>query len=70
MLGEEIAEMIKNEHEKHGVSLHMGATLKEIKGDKTVKSIVLGDGTEIEADMVIVGAGINPATGITQGTDI
>lgn len=48
----------------------MGATLKEIKGDKTVKSIVLGDGTEIEADMVIVGAGINPATGIAQGTDI
>ena len=54
---------MKSEHEKAGVVMHMSKKVKEIKGDKgKVTSVVLGDGTEIPADLVIVGQGIIPST--------
>jgi hypothetical protein len=48
----------------------MDSSIKEFKGDKSVKSVVLNDGTEIDADMVIIGIGIDPATDLIKGTDI
>lgn len=47
VLGHEIGKMLQSEHEKNGVTLHMNASIKEIRGDNSVKSVVLGDGTEI-----------------------
>ena len=51
------------EHEKNGVKLHTKRTVKEIKGngDKAT-SVVLDNGTEIEADLVLIGIGVAPAT--------
>lgn len=56
VFGKEIGALVKSEHEKAGVVLHMNNKVKEIKGEKgKVTSVVLGDGSEIPADLVIVG---------------
>ena len=47
-------------HQKNGVTFKFNTSLEEIKGDKSVQSVICSDGTEIEADTVIIGAGIIP----------
>ena len=47
-------------HQKNGVTFKFNTSLEEIKGDKSVHSVICSDGTEIEADTVIIGAGIIP----------
>lgn len=44
--------------------------LKEMKGDENgnVKTVILSDGTELNADIVVVGAGITPTTGFLGET--
>ncbi len=43
----------------------------EIKGDgKQAKSVELDDGTVLEADLIIVGAGVLPATKFLDGSGI
>jgi len=51
-------------HSAAGVCSHIGAGLKEILEDenKNVTGVVLTDGTTLDVDMVIIGAGITPAT--------
>ena len=47
-------------HQKNGVTFKFNTSLEEIKGDKSVQSVICSDGTEIKADTVIIGAGIIP----------
>lgn len=49
-------------HALHGVDLRLGRAVTEIRGSGTVRSVVLDDGTEIPADLVVVGVGARPAT--------
>lgn len=45
----------------------MKRTVKEFKGkDGKVKSVVLEDGTELQADVVVIGFGITPASGFLK----
>lgn len=64
VLGPEIATMMGAAHSAAGVSTHIGAGLKEILEDEdhNVTGVVLSDGTTLDVDMVILGAGITPAT--------
>jgi NADPH-dependent 2,4-dienoyl-CoA reductase/sulfur reductase-like enzyme len=49
------------------VRFHFGATLRELGGDEAgVTSVVLGDGTELVADLVVVGVGIRPNVEIAE----
>ena len=47
-------------HQNNGVKFIFNNSLKEIKGSKKVESVLCSDGSEIKADMVIIGAGIIP----------
>ena len=70
-LGTEVAKMLLKEHIENGVKTHMDRKVVEIKGDgKNAHSVVLDDGTEIEADLVLVGAGAWPATKFLAGSGI
>jgi NADPH-dependent 2,4-dienoyl-CoA reductase/sulfur reductase-like enzyme len=45
------------------VVLHMKSGIKQIKGeDGKASAVILEDGTEIKADLVIIGAGVTPNT--------
>ena len=65
-LGQEIGNAFLQEHERNGVKVHAGKDLAklEFSGDSEgkVSKIILSDGVEIEADLVIVANGSKPNT--------
>lgn len=69
--GNEVGKMFKAEHEKNGVVLHLGRKITEIKGtDGKATQVVLDDGTVLDTDLVLVGAGVLPATKFLQGSGV
>ena len=56
--------MIQQEHEKNGVKITIGGRLSKIidNGKGGVQGVELSNGTCIEADLVILGTGVKPAT--------
>jgi NADPH-dependent 2,4-dienoyl-CoA reductase/sulfur reductase-like enzyme len=63
-LGEEVGKMILKEHRENNVNVHTKVMAKKINADAhgNVESIELSDGTTIKTDLLIVGAGVRPAT--------
>ncbi len=57
-------------HKAHGVDLREGIGLARLSGDGRVSGAVLSDGTQLEADLVIVGVGIAPATGLAEAAGL
>jgi NADPH-dependent 2,4-dienoyl-CoA reductase/sulfur reductase-like enzyme/nitrite reductase/ring-hydroxylating ferredoxin subunit len=58
VLGPELGRFIQALHEQHGVSFYLNATPRAIRKDR----VELGDGTSIDADLVIMGVGVSPRT--------
>ena len=58
VLGRELGEFVTALHRDNGVVFHLQSTAKAFDG----KSLVLHDGSRIDADIVIVGAGVSPRT--------
>jgi NADPH-dependent 2,4-dienoyl-CoA reductase/sulfur reductase-like enzyme len=66
MLGAVCAQL----HRDHGVDLHLGAGVEGFEGDGRVERVRLVDGRTVEADLVIVGIGVVPATGWLEGSGL
>ncbi|SCF16838.1 3-phenylpropionate/trans-cinnamate dioxygenase ferredoxin reductase subunit [Micromonospora coriariae] len=62
VLGDEIAQVFANLHRDHGVTIHFGAEVREIRGTDRVSSVLLADGTEVPADAMVVAVGVQPNT--------
>jgi 3-phenylpropionate/trans-cinnamate dioxygenase ferredoxin reductase component len=63
VLGREAAKVFADLHRDHAVDLRCGVQVAEITGsDGRASGVQLADGSHIEADAVIVGVGITPAT--------
>lgn len=62
----EIAGFFLDEHTAHGVRFSLGGQPALIKGEDHVTGVGLADGTEIPADLVITGIGVNPETTLAQ----
>src|SRR5690606_23758110 len=65
VLGDELGTIYRELHEAHGVTFHFGTGVSEIVGGTghegaagKVNRVVLTDGTEVPADLVLVGVGI------------
>lgn len=61
-LGEEIASHWASLHRAHGVDLRVRVGVDEIVGNGHVEAVRLTDGSQVAADLVIVGLGVTPAT--------
>jgi NADPH-dependent 2,4-dienoyl-CoA reductase/sulfur reductase-like enzyme len=61
-LGEEMATCWAHLHRAHGVDLRVGVGVEEFVGNGHVEGVRLTDGSQIPADLVIVGLGVTPAT--------
>ena len=61
-LGAEMGAAIGAVHERNGVSIRCGVQVASINGDAKVTGVTLTNGDTIEADVVIVGIGVAPAT--------
>lgn len=57
-------------HEQHGVRLRCNAQVQAIRGKDRVQSVVLSDGTEMPADVVVVGIGCVPNTEWLAGSGL
>ena len=72
-LGTEIGKLFQSVHEQNGVEFRLGRHAEKFEGDASVSAVVLDSGERIEADLVIVGIGVMPATkdidGITLHKD-
>ncbi len=70
VLGEQIGELVARLHRAEGVDVRCGVGVAQVEGDDRVRSVTLDDGTELAADLVVVGIGSHPATGWLDGSGI
>jgi NADPH-dependent 2,4-dienoyl-CoA reductase/sulfur reductase-like enzyme len=70
VLGEQIGELVARLHRAEGVDVRCGVGVSEVSGADRVQKVVLGDGSEVEADIVVVGIGSRPATEWLEGSGI
>ncbi|MFV0496475.1 NAD(P)/FAD-dependent oxidoreductase [Mycobacterium sp.] len=70
VLGERIGALVTRLHRSEGVDVRTGLGVAEIRGGAHVETVVATDGSEIEADLVVVGIGSHPATAWLDGSGI
>src|SRR5690349_8439281 len=70
VLGEQIGGLVARLHRDEGVDVRTEVGVAEVRGDKHVETVRLTDGTEVDADLVVVGIGSRPATDWLDGSGI
>ncbi|EME21173.1 NAD(P)/FAD-dependent oxidoreductase [Rhodococcus triatomae] len=70
VLGEQVGALVARLHKDEGVDVRSGVGLASLVGDDRVTGAVLGDGSEVAADLVVVGIGSHPVTGWVEGSGI
>jgi 3-phenylpropionate/trans-cinnamate dioxygenase ferredoxin reductase component len=72
ILGDDIAEVFAALHRAHGVEFRFGTGVREFRagGDGRLAGLVLTDGSELAADLAIVGVGITPATELAEAAGL
>jgi NADPH-dependent 2,4-dienoyl-CoA reductase/sulfur reductase-like enzyme len=69
-LGPEMAACWAQLHKQHGVDFRVGVDVDSFVGDKRVEAVRLSDGSQVVADLVIVGLGVTPATDWLDGSGL
>lgn len=62
----ETADMIRELHLAHGVEIMEGTGISHITGTDRATGVVLNDGRELPADLIVTGIGVLPETGLAQ----
>lgn len=69
-LGEQMGAAVSALHDDHGVEVRCGVGVEGFTGSRRVEGIRLADGSTVEADLVVVGVGVAPATGWLDGSGL
>ena len=70
VLGEQIGELVARLHRAEGVDVRCGIGVSSVTGTEHVEKVVLSDGTELDADLVVVGIGSRPSTDWLDGSGV
>jgi 3-phenylpropionate/trans-cinnamate dioxygenase ferredoxin reductase subunit len=71
VLGHDMAQVFADLHRDHKVDLRCAAQVSAITGaDGHVTGVRLGDGTQLDADLVLVGVGITPNTRLAEAAGL
>jgi len=71
VLGPLLGELYGKVHAEHGVHLHRDADVLAITGrEGRVTGLAMADGTQVEADVVLVGVGVAPDVGFAEAAGI
>jgi NADPH-dependent 2,4-dienoyl-CoA reductase/sulfur reductase-like enzyme len=70
VLGEQIGELVARLHRANGVDVRSGIGVAEVRGAGRVETVVLADGAELPADLVVLGVGSRPATEWLDGCGV
>ena len=66
VLGKEVGEFLRKLHEDHGVTFHLGTTVSMIDE----QGVTLKNGEHLQADLVVVGIGVQPLTSLAEGAGL
>ncbi len=69
-LGDEMGMRMADVHRANGVDLKLGVNVAAIEGGDRVERVRLADGSIIDADVVVVGVGVRPATDWLEGSGL
>jgi NADPH-dependent 2,4-dienoyl-CoA reductase/sulfur reductase-like enzyme/nitrite reductase/ring-hydroxylating ferredoxin subunit len=61
-LGNEMGNLVRQTHEAHGVTFHLGRTPSTIDDQQ----VQLDDGTKLDCDLVVIGIGVRPNTRLAE----
>lgn len=68
--GPELSEYYYGVHSAKGVDIKLGAGVEALEGGDTVETVVLADGTRLQADVIIVGIGLIPNTELAEAAGL
>lgn len=66
----QMSDFFESYYNARGVRIVKNATIRELRGDGAVNSIVLARGESIPCEMVVAGIGVTPVTDMLSGTGI
>lgn len=69
-LGPEVGRVFQKIHEEEGVAFRLGERVQRLEGEGRVKAVILNDGERLDCDLVLVGMGVAPATGMLTGVPL
>lgn len=67
ILGAKIGKLFQDVHEGNGVKFKLGAAVAGFTGTKVVTAVILKNSERLDADLVVVGVGVKPATHFLEG---
>jgi 3-phenylpropionate/trans-cinnamate dioxygenase ferredoxin reductase subunit len=70
VLGPELGRFYRDVHADHGVALHLGVGIGELRGSGRVEEVVLADGRTLPADLVVAGVGVSPRTELAEAAGL
>jgi NADPH-dependent 2,4-dienoyl-CoA reductase/sulfur reductase-like enzyme len=70
VLGAEVAQVFADLHREHDVDLRTGVDISGFSRDGERSVVQLGDGTSVEADLVVVGIGVAPNVALAQAAGL
>jgi NADPH-dependent 2,4-dienoyl-CoA reductase/sulfur reductase-like enzyme/nitrite reductase/ring-hydroxylating ferredoxin subunit len=62
VMGPEVGRFIQSLHEAQGVVFHLGQTVTRVEG----RTVALSGGDALDADLVVMGVGVRPATALAE----
>lgn len=69
-LGDELGGVLAHRHADNGVRMRLGRVVSRIEGHRGVERLVLDDESVVDADLVVVGIGVDPAVGWLAGSGL
>jgi 3-phenylpropionate/trans-cinnamate dioxygenase ferredoxin reductase subunit len=69
-LGPALGQVLAGRHADHGAVLRLGRSVVRAEGAGRVERLVLDDGSQVGADLVVVGIGADPVTGWLAGSGL
>jgi NADPH-dependent 2,4-dienoyl-CoA reductase/sulfur reductase-like enzyme len=69
-LGPVLGQVLAGRHADHGVVLRLGRSVVRAEGTGRVERLLLDDGRTVDADLVVVGVGADPAVGWLAGSGL
>jgi NADPH-dependent 2,4-dienoyl-CoA reductase/sulfur reductase-like enzyme len=62
IMGAEVGRFIRKLHEAHGVTFHLGETVKRVHA----RAVTLSSGTVVDADLLVLGVGVRPSVTLAE----
>jgi 3-phenylpropionate/trans-cinnamate dioxygenase ferredoxin reductase component len=70
VLGAEVAKVFAGLHREHGVDLRLSASVTAVEHTDGRAVVRFGDGSAVEADLVVVGVGVIPNTALAEAAGL